>query len=49
MLEGASRAFTASSAKSKAKPEKPQPDDSEIDQLRAELAALRDKVDRLTK
>ena len=48
MFEGASRAFTTSSAKSKAKPEMPQPDDSEIDQLRAELAALRDKVDRLT-
>ena len=50
MFEGASRAFTSPApAKSKAKPEKPQPDDSEIDQLRAELAALRDKVDRLTK
>ena len=50
MFEGASRAFTASAAaKPKAKPEKPEPDDSEIDQLRAELAALRDKVDRLTK
>ena len=49
MFEGASRAFTASPTKPKAKPEKPQPDDSEIDQLRAELAALRDKVDRLTK
>ena len=50
MFEGASRAFTASAAKPKTKPEKPQqPDDSELNQLRAELAALRDKVDRLTK
>ena len=50
MFEGASRAFTSSAAaKAKAKPKKPQSDDSEIDQLRAELAALRDKVDRLTK
>ena len=50
MFEGASRAFTSPAAKPKVKPEKPQqPDDSEIDQLRAELAALRDKVDRLTK
>jgi polyhydroxyalkanoate synthesis repressor PhaR len=50
MFEGASRAFTASTVKPKTKPEKPQqPDDSELDELRAELAALRDKVDRLTK
>jgi polyhydroxyalkanoate synthesis repressor PhaR len=50
MFEGASRAFTSSAAKPKTKPEKPQqPDDSELNQLRAELAALRDKVDRLTK
>ena len=50
MFEGASRAFTnPAAAKPKAKAEKPQPDDSEMDQLRAELAALRDKVDRLTK
>ena len=49
MFEGASRAFTTSAAKPKAKPEKPHSDDSELDQLRAELAALRDKVDRLTK
>ena len=49
MFEGASRAFTnPAAAKPKAKPEKPQPDDAEIEQLRAELAALRDKVDRLS-
>ena len=51
MFEGASRAFTnpASKPKPKAAPEKPKSDDTELDQLRAELAALRDKVDRLTK
>ena len=50
MFEGASRAFSGSAAKPKTKPEKPQqPDDSELNELRAELAALRDKVDRLTK
>ena len=52
MFEGASRAFTASpvtGAKPKAKAEKHQPDDAELEQLRAELAALRDKVDRLSK
>jgi polyhydroxyalkanoate synthesis repressor PhaR len=55
MFEGASRAFVspaaaaAAAAKPKAKPEKPQADDAELDQLRAELAALRDKVDRLSK
>ena len=55
MFEGASRAFVspaagaAAAAKPKAKPEKPQAEDAELDQLRAELAALRDKVDRLSK
>jgi polyhydroxyalkanoate synthesis repressor PhaR len=52
MFEGASRAFTtspAAGAKPKAKAEKHQPDDAELEQLRAELAALRDKVDRLSK
>ena len=52
MFEGASRAFTtgpAAGAKTKAKATKPQPDDAELEQLRAELAALRDKVDRLSK
>jgi polyhydroxyalkanoate synthesis repressor PhaR len=47
LFEGASRAFTAAPTdrKSADKPET----ESEIDQLRAELAALRDKVDRLSK
>jgi polyhydroxyalkanoate synthesis repressor PhaR len=51
MFEGASRAFTAGTApKAKAKAEKPaSPSDSEIDALKAELAALREKVDRLSK
>lgn len=52
MFEGASRAFVAPATggpKAKAKPDKHQPDEAEIEQLRAELAALRDKVDRLTK
>ena len=48
MFEGASRAFAGSGAKAKTKPEK-QPSEAEIEQLREELAALRDKVDRLTK
>jgi polyhydroxyalkanoate synthesis repressor PhaR len=52
MFEGASRAFTAApaaGAKPKTKTTKPQPDEAELEQLRAELAALRDKVDRLSK
>jgi polyhydroxyalkanoate synthesis repressor PhaR len=51
MFEGASRAFTAGTApKSKGKAEKPSgPTESEIDALKAELAALREKVDRLSK
>jgi polyhydroxyalkanoate synthesis repressor PhaR len=52
MFEGASRAFTSSNtagAKPKAKAAKHEPDDAELEQLRAELAALRDKVDRLSK
>jgi len=55
MFEGASRAFTGSAVNganpSKPKPKSPkgQPEDAELDQLRAELAALRDKVDRLSK
>ena len=49
MFEGASRAFTSRPApRSKAKGETAA-GASEIDQLRAELAALRAKVDRLTK
>jgi polyhydroxyalkanoate synthesis repressor PhaR len=48
MFEGASRAFTATAGKPKEKPQ-PSADDSEIDQLKAELSALRDKVDRLGK
>ena len=52
MFEGASRAFAVppvAGAKPKAKAEKLQPDDAELEELRAELAALRDKVDRLSK
>jgi polyhydroxyalkanoate synthesis repressor PhaR len=48
MFEGASRAFSGPRAKQKSKTEK-QPSEAEIEQLREELAALRDKVDRLTK
>jgi len=48
MFEGASRAFAGSSAKPKAKAETAAKE-SELDQLKAELAALRDKVDRLSK
>jgi polyhydroxyalkanoate synthesis regulator protein len=48
MFEGASRAFTGSTAKPKEQGEKP-PKETELDQLKAELAALRDKVDRLSK
>ena len=43
------QAAPASKPKPKAAAEKPKSDDTELDQLRAELAALRDKVDRLTK
>ena len=48
MFEGASRAFTGSAAKPKDKADKPAPE-GEIDQLKAELAALREKIDRLSK
>ena len=48
MFEGASRAFGASPGKSGEKAEKPA-SESEIDQLKAELEALRTKVDRLSK
>ncbi len=47
LFEGASRAFGSASTSPK-KADKPA-QESEIDQLRAELAALRDKVDRLSK
>ena len=51
MFEGASRAFTSPAPKTKPKTptEKPRADETELEQLRAELAALRDKVDRLSK
>ena len=54
MFEGASRAFSGAQNKPKPTAEpKPaaekQPSDAEIELLREELAALRDKVDRLTK
>ncbi|HEY1142586.1 MAG TPA: polyhydroxyalkanoate synthesis repressor PhaR [Sphingomicrobium sp.] len=49
MFEDASRAFTGGAQKQpKAKPA-PSADETELDMLRAELAALRDKVDRLSK
>ena len=50
MFESTSRAFTGPAA-SKAKPtaEKKPSGDSELEQLRAELSALRDKIDRLGK
>ena len=48
MFEGASRAFTGTSAKPKEAAEKSEKE-AELDELKAELAALRDKVDRLTK
>jgi polyhydroxyalkanoate synthesis regulator protein len=49
MFEGASRAFAGSQAKPKPKAAEKQPSEAEIDQLKEELAKLRDKVDRLTK
>ena len=48
MFEGASRAFSGATAKPREQAEK-SGKESEIDQLKAELAALRDKVDRLSK
>jgi polyhydroxyalkanoate synthesis repressor PhaR len=48
MFEGASRAFGGPSAKPDKKAEKPA-NEREIDQLKAELEALRTKVDRLSK
>jgi polyhydroxyalkanoate synthesis regulator protein len=44
MFEGASRAFTGGKAKPEAKPS-----GSEVDELKAELAALKAKVDRLSR
>ena len=53
MFEGASRAFTggagAPKPKAEAKPEKKSAGEAELDQLKAELEALRNKVDRLSK
>jgi polyhydroxyalkanoate synthesis repressor PhaR len=43
MFEGASRAFTS------AKPAEPKPSGSDVDELKAELAALKAKVDRLSR
>ena len=49
MFEDASRAFTGGAQK-QAKPKAaPSDGETELDMLRAELAALRDKVDRLSK
>ena len=51
MFQGASRAFGGPAAKPNAEPkaDKAQAKEEELEQLRAELAALRDKVDRLGK
>ena len=48
MFEGASRAFGAKPEANAPAPDKPTRE-SEVEQLRAELAALRDKVDRLSR
>ena len=48
MFEGASRAFSGAAAKPQANAEK-SAKETELEQLKAELAALRDKVDRLSK
>jgi polyhydroxyalkanoate synthesis repressor PhaR len=50
MFEGASRAFSPTAPSTSAKPKKGRTPagESEIEQLRAELAALRDKIDRLS-
>lgn len=44
MFEGASRVFTAAKPKSE-----PKPSSSQVDELKAELAALKAKVDRLSR
>ena len=50
MFENTSRAFAGSAAtKPKPKEEKKPSGESELEQLRSELAALRDKIDRLGK
>jgi polyhydroxyalkanoate synthesis repressor PhaR len=46
MFEGAAQAFAGPKPKPDAKPEKPS--NSEVDELKAELAALQAKVDRLS-
>ena len=48
MFEGASRAFGAGKDKAAANPSKPKPA-SDVDELRAELAALQAKVDKLSR
>ena len=48
MFEGASRAFSGGAGKPKDE-KQPSSEESELDQLKAELSALRDKVDRLGK
>jgi polyhydroxyalkanoate synthesis repressor PhaR len=48
MFEGASRAFTATAATSDSADE-PKPRDEELEKLRSELAAIREKVDRLAR
>jgi polyhydroxyalkanoate synthesis repressor PhaR len=49
MFEDASRAFTGNKKKQQPKPEAEASRDQELEQLRAELAALREKVDRLAR
>jgi polyhydroxyalkanoate synthesis regulator protein len=48
MFEDASRAFSGGKAKPESKPE-PKPSSGEVDELKAELAALKAKVDRLSR
>jgi polyhydroxyalkanoate synthesis repressor PhaR len=48
MFEDASRAFSGGKTKPESKPE-PKPSSGEVDELKAELAALKAKVDRLSR
>ena len=49
MFEGASRAFTGTTAEEARRKPRPKPRGSDIDELRAELAALQAKVDKLSR
>jgi polyhydroxyalkanoate synthesis repressor PhaR len=48
MFEGASRAFTDTGGKTDT-PDEGKPNDQELEQLRSELAALREKIDRIAR